>query len=92
MTDWIEEGKKAPAFTLAAHDGSKVKLTDFIEAIEAELGIAAKRELLPMQPGDVAATYASTGFARSRTKPARPIPYRSQYYTTWNRERSSGFP
>ncbi|MCB1704381.1 MAG: NAD-dependent epimerase [Halioglobus sp.] len=35
-----------------------VLLTDFIEAIEKALGTKAIRELLPMQPGDVAATYA----------------------------------
>jgi len=29
MADWIEEGQKAPAFTLAADDGKKVKLADF---------------------------------------------------------------
>lgn len=28
MSDWIEEGAKAPAFTLTADDGSKVKLAD----------------------------------------------------------------
>ena len=28
MSDWIEEGSKAPAFTLQADDGSKVKLSD----------------------------------------------------------------
>lgn len=28
MGDWLEEGSKAPAFTLAADDGSKVKLAD----------------------------------------------------------------
>ncbi|MCA9234141.1 MAG: thioredoxin-dependent thiol peroxidase [Planctomycetales bacterium] len=28
MGDWIEPGKKAPAFTLPADDGSKVKLAD----------------------------------------------------------------
>ncbi|MEZ6101452.1 MAG: thioredoxin-dependent thiol peroxidase [Pirellulaceae bacterium] len=28
MSDWIEPGKAAPAFTLAADDGSKVKLAD----------------------------------------------------------------
>src|SRR5437764_11439035 len=28
MSDWLEEGDKAPAFTLAADDGSKVKLAD----------------------------------------------------------------
>jgi len=28
MADWVEQGKKAPAFTLAADDGSKIKLSD----------------------------------------------------------------
>ena len=28
MSDWLEEGAKAPVFTLAADDGSKVKLSD----------------------------------------------------------------
>lgn len=29
MSDWIEKGQKAPAFTLSADDGSKVRLSDF---------------------------------------------------------------
>ncbi len=29
MAEWIEPGKKAPAFTLKADDGSKVRLSDF---------------------------------------------------------------
>ncbi len=33
-------------------------LMDFITAIEDELGIEAKKEYLPMQPGDVETTYA----------------------------------
>src|SRR5215212_9307157 len=28
MSEWLEEGDKAPAFTLTADDGSKVKLAD----------------------------------------------------------------
>lgn len=28
MADWIEEGARAPAFTLPAHDGSRVRLSD----------------------------------------------------------------
>src|SRR6185295_19615928 len=28
MSDWLEEGTKAPSFTLEADDGSKVKLAD----------------------------------------------------------------
>jgi UDP-glucuronate 4-epimerase len=39
-------------------------LDDLIAAIERALGRAARRELLPMQPGDVAATYADIDTAR----------------------------
>lgn len=28
MTEWIEPGQRAPAFTLTAHDGTKVRLAD----------------------------------------------------------------
>ena len=35
-----------------------VKLTDFIEAIEQALGKKAKRQLMPIQPGDVEKTWA----------------------------------
>lgn len=35
-----------------------VKLLDFIVAIEEELGIEAKKEFYPLQPGDVTTTYA----------------------------------
>jgi len=41
-------------------NGSPVKLMDFIEAIEEILGKEAKKNLLPMQPGDVPSTYADT--------------------------------
>src|SRR5690606_2838284 len=36
-----------------------VKLLDFIEALENQLGVPAKRQLLPMQPGDVEKTWAN---------------------------------
>jgi len=35
-----------------------VKLLDFIETLESLIGVKAKMEFLPMQPGDVEATYA----------------------------------
>ena len=28
MSDWIEEGQQAPAFTLIADDGTKVRLSE----------------------------------------------------------------
>lgn len=40
-------------------NNASVKLLDFIEAIEQQLGISAKKEFLPMQPGDVEKTWAN---------------------------------
>ena len=40
-------------------NNNPVLLTDFIGAIENALAKTAQKELLPMQPGDVAATYAN---------------------------------
>ncbi len=40
-------------------NNNPVSLMDFISAIEKALGKTAEKELLPMQPGDVAATYAN---------------------------------
>jgi len=37
-----------------------IKLLDFIETIEKELGVVAEKEMLPMQDGDVYETYADT--------------------------------
>lgn len=51
-----------------------VKLMDFIQTLEKHLGVEAKKQFLPMQPGDVQATYAdiddlqqTTGFAPTTT-------------------------
>ena len=41
-------------------NGSPVRLLDFVDAIEAALGKRAIRNMLPMQPGDVLATWADT--------------------------------
>lgn len=39
-------------------NNSPEKLMDFIETLEKHLGMEAKKEFLPMQPGDVPLTYA----------------------------------
>lgn len=50
---------KAPyrVYNIGAHD--PVHLLSFIETLEEALGIEAKKQLLPIQPGDVPATYAN---------------------------------
>ena len=56
-------------------NNNPVKLTEFIDAIEQALGLPAQRELLPMQPGDVAATYADIDdlVADVGYRPATPL-------------------
>jgi UDP-glucuronate 4-epimerase len=39
-------------------NNSPVELCDYIEAIEEAFGVIAKKELLPMQPGDIQDTFA----------------------------------
>ena len=40
-------------------NNNPVELLDYILAIENELGIKAKKNMLPMQPGDVSSTYSN---------------------------------
>jgi UDP-glucuronate 4-epimerase len=61
--DWNRENpdpsrSRAPYRVYNIGNNAPVKLTDFIEAIEESLGKKARKNLLPMQPGDVPATWA----------------------------------
>ena len=65
-----------------------VELNDFIAALEDALGKKAIRDLLPMQPGDVEATWASidalsqaTGFA-----PVTPLKTGIERFVAWFKE------
>ena len=65
-----------------------VELNDFIAALEEALGRKARRELLPMQPGDVRATWAdiddlaaATGFA-----PLTPLKEGMAKFVSWFKE------
>ncbi len=65
-----------------------VKLMDFIASIEKAIGKEAKKNFLPLQPGDVPATYANidaliedVGF-----KPETPIDEGIKRFVSWYRE------
>ncbi len=67
---------------------SPVELTDFISTLEAALGTEADKHPMPMQPGDVPATYADvadlqrdTGFA-----PETPLATGVERFVRWYRE------
>ncbi|RAV30998.1 NAD-dependent epimerase [Sinomicrobium soli] len=55
----LKENDK-PAYRLSnIGNGSSQSLGDFIKAIENSMGVGAKKEYLPMQPGDVPKTWAN---------------------------------
>lgn len=63
--DWQSEqgspaDSSAPYSIFNIGNGSPVKLMDFIVALEKALGIEAIKNMLPMQAGDVYATWADT--------------------------------
>ncbi|WP_416884007.1 NAD-dependent epimerase/dehydratase family protein [Marivita sp.] len=57
----------APYRIVNIGNSDKVRLLDFIEAIEAETGIKAKRNYMEMQKGDVFATWADASLLRNLT-------------------------
>ena len=60
-------------------------LTAFIEAIEDALGMKARKNFLPMQPGDVPATYADTQALRDLTgfAPYTPLHVGVNSFISW---------
>jgi UDP-glucuronate 4-epimerase len=62
-----------------------VALMDFIRAIETALGKKAVIEYLPLQPGDVPATFADVSDLISDTgfKPSTPVPEGIQKFVDW---------
>jgi UDP-glucuronate 4-epimerase len=79
---------KAPYKIYNIGNNNPVELSRFIEVIEECLGIKAKKNMLPLQPGDVTMTYADVddliqdvGF-----KPATPIEVGVKRFVEWYRD------
>ena len=64
------------------------KLLDFIKAIENSIGIEAVKTLMPMQAGDVPATWADTTLLNELTgyKPSMDLKIGVQNFVSWYRE------
>ncbi|WP_321504595.1 NAD-dependent epimerase [Breoghania sp.] len=65
-----------------------VQLLDYLDAIEKAVGKPAIRNLMPMQPGDVAATWADTTDLEAATgfKPATPVEIGVKAFVDWYRD------
>lgn len=69
-------------------NSKSVKLMDFITAIEETLGTTAKKEMLPMQPGDVEKTWANVDdlIADYDYQPNTPIKNGVQQFVAWYKD------
>ena len=78
----------APWRVVNIGNSQPVQLSDMIGAIEDALGIKAKRNLMPMQPGDVPATWADAELLRTLTGyvPQTDIREGVQRFVAWYRD------
>lgn len=78
----------APWRVVNIGNSDAVQLTDFIEAIEDATGLKAERNLMPMQPGDVPATWADAALLQTLTgyKPQTNVRDGVKAFVEWYRE------
>ncbi len=78
----------APFRIVNIGNAKAIKLADFISAIEDAIGIKAKINYLPMQPGDVPSTLASNKllFELTNYVPNTDIKYGVKKFVNWYRE------
>jgi len=90
--DAIEEGDSlspvAPFRVVNIGNSDKVRLLDFVEAIEAECGVEAVRNFMPMQKGDVPATWANADLLKRLTGYQPTTDYREgiRQFVAWYRD------
>lgn len=78
----------APFRVVNIGNSEKTRLLDFVAAIEASLGMKAKRNLMPMQKGDVEATWADSSLLARLTgyRPKTDIREGVGHFVAWYRD------
>ena len=90
--DEVREGDSlspvAPFRIVNIGNSDKIRLLDFIDAIEVELGMTAKRNYMDMQKGDVPATWADANLLQDLTgyRPATDFREGIARFVAWFRE------
>ncbi|CAI1128221.1 dTDP-glucose 4,6-dehydratase 2 [Serratia entomophila] len=91
--EWtVEQGSpassSAPYRVYNIGNSTPVKLMEYISALERALGIAARKNMLPMQPGDVMDTSADTAelYRVIGFKPATSVDEGVKRFVDWYRE------
>jgi UDP-glucuronate 4-epimerase len=85
-------GSWAPYRVFNIGNHAPVGLLDFIAALEAALGVPARKELLPMQLGDVADTYAAVDALHAWTgwRPTTDLRTGVERFVAWYRDYECG--
>lgn len=78
----------APFRVVNIGNSKPAQLLDFIAAIEDSVGVKAVKNLMPMQAGDVPATWADTSLLEELTsyKPSKDLVSGVQNFVNWYRE------
>jgi UDP-glucuronate 4-epimerase len=87
--DGIQSGMSpVPARIYNIGNGLPVRLLDFIHALEEELGIKAAMNMLPLQPGDVPATWADCTALEAATgyRPCTNVKEGIKQFVAWYRK------
>jgi UDP-glucuronate 4-epimerase len=88
IPEWDSLSPVAPWRVVNIGNSDKVRLMDFISAIEAEAGCAAVKNFMPMQKGDVPATWADTALLRELTgySPQTDVREGIRQFVAWYRD------
>lgn len=83
---------KAPYRIFNIGNNEPVELLALIETLEKALGVKAEKNLLPLQPGDVPATFADVSHLVESVdyKPMTPVETGVQKFVDWYREYNRG--
>lgn len=75
----------APHRVVNIGNSEPVDLMDYISALESALGITAKKNMMPIQPGDVPATWADTTLLENLTGsvPSTPVEAGVREFVAW---------
>ncbi|STT55470.1 Uridine diphosphate galacturonate 4-epimerase [Klebsiella pneumoniae] len=91
--EWtVEEGSpatsSAPYRVYNIGNSSPVELMDYINALEQALGLEAKKNMMPIQPGDVLNTSAETQalYETIGFKPETPVQQGVKNFVDWYKE------
>jgi len=88
IAEWDSLSPAAPWRVVNIGNSDKVRLMDFVEAIEGECGREAIKNFMPMQKGDVPATWANATLLRELTGYAPQTDVREgiRQFVAWYRD------